>query len=52
MFERAEKLGMTVEQLTHKMSHSELIEWYALDGIRADERKRAEQQAKKGMKRR
>ena len=41
---------MTVEQLEHTMSFAELVDWQALDVIRSEERKSAEQQAKKGMK--
>ena len=41
---------MTVEQLEKTMTSAELVEWNALDAIRAEERKQAEAQAKKGMK--
>lgn len=50
MFERAEKLGMTVGQLEVTMDHAEFVEWQLLDSIRADEAERAQQQAKKGMR--
>lgn len=50
MFERAEKLGMTVERMSAEMPYAELVEWHALDAIRAGEREKAERQAKKGMK--
>lgn len=41
---------MTVEQLSTEMGYAELVEWSALDEIRAQERKTAEAQAKKGMR--
>ena len=41
---------MTAEELTHRMSNAELVEYYALDEIRAQERETAQAQAKKGMK--
>ena len=50
MFVRAEKLGMTVEELGARMSHAEFIEWQALDHLRAEERERAERMAGKGMR--
>lgn len=41
---------MTVERMTSEMSYAELVEWQALDTIRAAEREKAERQARKGMK--
>jgi len=43
---------MTVERMTTEMSYAELVEWQALDQVRAKERKTAEAQQKKGMRRR
>ena len=43
---------MTVAELGERMDARELMEWMVLDGIRSDERKRAEQQAKQGMRQR
>lgn len=41
---------MTVEEMCDRMSNTELIDWMALDSVRAREREDAERQAKKGMK--
>ena len=41
---------MTVEMLSGLMSHAELVEWHALDEIRAEERETAQRQAEAGMK--
>lgn len=41
---------MTVEEMKARMSHAELIDWMALDSMRAKEREEAERQASKGMK--
>lgn len=43
---------MTVQELKARMEYAELIDWMALDTLRAEERETAERQAKKGMKRR
>ncbi len=43
---------MTVGQMERDMSNFELVEWQALDSIRAEERKTAERQSKKGMRKR
>lgn len=49
MFERAEKLGMTVAQMEREMDYQELLEWMALDTIRNREREKAQRLASKGM---
>ena len=41
MFERAEKLGMTVGRMMAEMTQSELVEWMALDTLRVKEREKA-----------
>lgn len=52
MFERAEKLGMTVEELQTRMAYRELVAWQQLDVIRSDERKKAEREAQRKASRR
>lgn len=49
MFERAEKLGMTVGRLMHEMTYTELVDWMALDTLRAKEAEKAQRLAKKNM---
>lgn len=49
MFERAEKLGMTVGRMMAEMTHAELVEWMALDTLRHQEAEKAARLAKKGM---
>lgn len=41
---------MTVEDMSARMTQAELIEWLALDLLRAEERKTAQRQAGKGMR--
>ncbi len=50
MFERAEVMGMTVQELGDRMSEVELRDWMALDNLRGEERKKAERLAKQGMR--
>lgn len=52
IFERAERLGMTVGRMMDEMTSAELTEWMALDTLRAKEREKAERMAKKGMNQR
>lgn len=49
MFERAEKLGMTVGRMMAEMTYAELVDWMALDSLRAKEAEKAQRLAKKGM---
>jgi hypothetical protein len=49
MFERAEKLGMTVGRMMHEMTYAELVDWMALDSLRVKEAEKAQRLAKKGM---
>lgn len=49
MFERAEKLGMTVGELMQRMAYAELVDWMALDSLRVKEHEKAQRLAKKGM---
>jgi hypothetical protein len=41
---------MTVERMSQEMSYPEFVGWMALASVRAEERKRAEAQQKKGMR--
>lgn len=50
MFERAEKLGMTVGRMMSEMTYAELMDWMALDSLRVAEREKAARLAKKNMK--
>ena len=43
---------MTVERLSAEMPYAEFIGWVALSTIRAEERKKSERMADKGMRRR
>lgn len=49
MFERAERLGMTVGEMSERMSYVELVEWMAFDTIRHAEAEKAQRLAEKGM---
>lgn len=53
MYERAEKLGMTVHKMTtgrdEPMPYIELITWMGLDTVRHKEAEKAQRLAKKGM---
>jgi hypothetical protein len=50
VFERAEKLGMTVAVMSQEMPYGELLDWMALDAIRNAEQQAAQARAKKGMR--
>ncbi len=50
LFERAERLSMTVAELSARMSSAELTDWMALDALRGAEAEKAERLAKKGMR--
>lgn len=53
MYERAEKLGMTVDQLLDNMSAAEFYGgWMALDSLRGEERAKADRLARMKAKRR
>lgn len=49
MYERAEKLGMTVTRMMNEMPYAELVDWMGLDALRMQEREKADRLAKKGM---
>lgn len=46
LFERAEKLHMTVSRMESEMSSAEYAKWMALDFVRNQEREKAERMAK------
>ena len=50
LFSLAERLGMTVAEISQRMMAPELAEWAAFDALRAEERERAERLASKGMR--
>ncbi len=50
VYERAERLGMTVGRMIAEMSSAELTEWMSLDSLRAEERAKEERMARMRMK--
>lgn len=50
MYERAERLGMTVAQMSVEMPYAELVAWQALDQVRQAEAEKAQRMAGKGMR--